>query len=107
LGLIGNNVFRGRDQLGLAFSQPIKISSGDVTYSIPNSRFANGDIGFDTERVNLSETNATERNIEGYYRTMLTDKLELGGFMSYRQNPNHVSDQGDDTIVMATVRFWK
>ena len=107
LGLIGSNVFRSRDQLGFAFSQPIKIRAGDVTLSIPNSRFANGDVGFDTERINLSDTNATERNVEAYYRTMLTDKLELGGFMSYRQNPNHVSDQGDDAIVMATLRFWK
>lgn len=107
LGLVGNNVLRERDQIGFAFSQPIKIRSGAVNYAIPNSRFANGDVGFDTERVNLSETNATERNVEGYYRTMLSDKLELGGFVSYRQNPNHVSDHGDDTIVMATVRFWK
>jgi len=107
LGLIGNNLFRSRDQLGFAFSQPIKINSGDVTYAIPTSRLADGGIGFDTERVNLSETNATEKNLEAYYRTMVTDKLELGGFMSYRQNPNHVSDFGNDAIVMATLRFWK
>ncbi len=107
LGLIGNNLFRERDQLGIAFSQPLKIRSGEVDYSVPNHRLANGDIGFDTERVNLSETNATERNVEAYYRTMLSDNMELGGFVSYRQNPNHVSDYGDDTILMATLRFWQ
>ena len=107
LGIIGNNVFRAKDQIGFAFSQPLKIQSGEVDYSIPVGRLADTSIGFDTERVNLSDTNATERNLEAYYRTMLSDKIELGGFMSYRQNPNHVSDNGDDAIVMATIRFWK
>ncbi|GHA11666.1 hypothetical protein GCM10008090_21800 [Arenicella chitinivorans] len=107
IGLIGNNVFRAKDQLGLAWSQPIKIQSGAVNYSVPDTRLSNGDIGFNTERINLSDTSATERNLEAYYRTMLSDKWELGGFVSYRQNPNHVSGLGDDTIVMATLRLWQ
>jgi len=107
LGLVGNNVWRDHDQFGLAFAQPLKIQSGQVDYSIPFSRLENGNIGFDTERVNLADTNATEHVVEAYYRTMLTDKFELGAFMSYRQNPNHVSDHGDDAVVMATVRFWQ
>lgn len=107
VGLIGNNVFRAKDQIGFAFSQPLKIQSGEVDYSIPTGRLADTTIGFDTERVNLSQTNATERSLEAYYRTMWSDKVELGGFMSYRQNPNHVSDNGDEAIVMATIRFWK
>lgn len=107
LGLIGNNVWRAKDQFGLAFSQPLKIQKGEVNYAIPVGRLNNGDIGFDTERVNLADTNATEQSLEMYYRTMLTDKFELGGFLSYRQNPNHVSDHGDDAVIMATVRFWQ
>ena len=105
VGAIGNNVFRKKDQIGLAFSQPLKIREGALNYSIPVGRFANGDVRFDTERVNLSDTNATERSLEGYYRTMLTDRLELGGFFSYRSNPNHVSDHGDEALVMATLRW--
>jgi len=107
VGVIGNNVFRGRDQVGFAFSQPLKVQSGSVDYSIPISRLSTGDIGFDTERVNLSDTNATEQTIEAYYRTMLSEKVEVGGFMSYRKNPNHISDRGDEGIVMATIRFWQ
>lgn len=105
LGLVGNNVFRAKDQIGFAMSQPLKIRSGGVDYSIPNARELNGNIGFDRERINLSETGATEQNIEGYYRTMLNDKLELGSFFSFRQNPNHVSDNGDDLLLMATLRY--
>lgn len=105
IGLVGNNVFRKRDQFGVAVSQPLKVRSGDVAYSIPTGRFANGHVRFDTERVNLANTNATETSVDAYYRTKLSDRLELGGFMSFRHNPNHVSDYGDDTIVMATLRY--
>jgi len=107
LGLIGNNVFRAKDQVGLAFSQPLKVRSGSVDYSIPVGRLDSGRIGFDTERINLSDTDATEQTVEAYYRTMLSDRLELGGFMSYRRNPNHISDRGNEGIVMATLRFWQ
>jgi len=107
LGLIGNGVFRSRDQFGLAFSQPLKIRSGAVDYSIPTGRSVSGLLNFDTERVSLSETNATERKLEAYYRTKLSDRLEVGGFFSYRHNPNHVSDRGDDALAMATIRFWQ
>jgi hypothetical protein len=105
LGIVGNNVFRAADQVGFAMSQPLKIRSGGVDYSIPDSRKLNGNIGFDRERINLSETGATERNVEAYYRTMLNDKLELGSFISYRQNPNHVGDNGDELLLMATLRY--
>lgn len=107
LGLIGNNVWRANDQFGLAFSQPLKVQKGEVNYSIPVGRLNSGDIGFDTERVNLADANATEHSLEMYYRTMLTERFELGAFMTYRQNPNHVSDHGDDAVIMATVRFWQ
>ncbi|NND00875.1 MAG: S8/S53 family peptidase [Gammaproteobacteria bacterium] len=105
MGLVANDLFRDHDQMGVAFSQPLKIRSGSVDYSIPIGRSPNGNIAFDRERINLSETGATEHALEGYYRTMLTEKLELGNFVSFRQNPNHVSDGGDELLFMATLRY--
>ena len=105
LGLIGNNVFRGKDQIGFSVSQPLKVRSGAVDYSIPVGRELNGNITFDSERINLSETGATEQSLEGYYRTMLNKRLELGSFIAYRKNPNHVSDHGNELLFMATLRF--
>ena len=105
LGMIGNDVFRDQDQIGFAFSQPLKIRSGSVNYSIPTDQDANFNIVFNSERVDLSATAATEHNLEAYYRTMLSDRLELGSFISYRDNPNHVSDQGNDFLMMATLKF--
>ena len=105
LGIIGNDIFRDQDQIGFAFSQPLKIRSGGVDYSIPQGREINGDIAFANERVNLADTGATEHSLEGYYRTMLSSKLELGSFFSYRQNPNHISTDGDELLVMATLRY--
>ena len=105
VGVIGNNVWRGQDQLGFSISQPLKILSGNVNLSIPTHRDFSGAIAFDRERINLGETNATEQRLEGYYRTMLTDKLELGSFLSFRRNPNHVSDYGNEMLFMATLRY--
>ncbi len=107
VGAIGNNVFRRKDQIGFAVSQPLKVREGSLDYSIPVGRFSNGDVRFDTERVNLADTSATETRLEAYYRTMLTDRLELGGFISYRDNPNHVNIHGDEAMVMATLRWWQ
>ncbi len=107
VGAVGSNVFRSRDQIGFAVSQPLKVREGALDYSIPVGRFSNGDVRFDTERVNLADTNATERSIEGYYRTMLSENVELGGFLRYRMNPNHVSDHGDDAMMMLTLRWWQ
>ncbi len=105
LGVIGNDVFRKQDQMGIAFAQPLKIRSGFVDFSLPTGRAASGDILFDREQINLADTGATERSLEGYYRTKLSDKLELGSFLSYRQNPNHVANEGNELLIMATLRY--
>lgn len=105
LGLIGNNVWRTQDQIGLAFSQPLKIRSGGVDYALPTRRAASGDILFDRERINLADTGATERSLEGYYRTQLNEHIEVGSFVAYRQNPNHVADEGNELLLMATLRY--
>jgi hypothetical protein len=105
IGLVGNDIFRSKDQFGLAFSQPLKVRSGAVDYSLPVGREINGDVRFDRERINLSETGATERSIEAYYRTKITKNIELGSFVAYRQNPNHVIENGNDVLMMATLRY--
>lgn len=107
VGLIGNNVFRAKDQMGFAFSQPLKIRSGSVNYSIPTGQDVDYNILFNTERVNLSDTQATEHNFEAYYRTMLNDKIEFGSFLSFRDNPNHVSELGDELLLMATLKLHR
>lgn len=105
LGLIGNDIFRQQDQFGLALSQPLKVRSGYVDYALPTGRAANGDIEFDRDYVNLADTGATERSLEGYYRTKLANDIELGAFVAYRQNPNHVDENGNELLMMATLRF--
>ena len=106
IGLIGNNLFRKQDQIGFSFTQPLKIRSGNVDYSVPINRGLDRVINFDIQTVNLSDTNATEHVVDAYYRTMLTDHFEFGSYLSYRINPNHVSDQGNDVLMMATLKYW-
>ena len=84
--------------------QPLKITSGHVDYSIPKHYNLDGSIHFDIDRINLADSGATEHTVETYYRTKLTDKLEVGSYFSYRHNPNHSAEFGDDFIVMGTLR---
>lgn len=107
IGLVGNNVLRDRDQFGIAFLQPLKVTSGHVDYSIPKHYNVDGSIHFDTDRINLADSGATERSIETYYRTKLTDKVELGSYFTYRHNPNHSAEFDNDYIVMATMRYYQ
>lgn len=107
IGLVGNNVLRDRDQFGIAFLQPLKVTSGHVDYSIPKHYNVDGSIHFDTDRINLADSGATERSVETYYRTKLTDKVELGSYFTYRHNPNHSAEFDNDYIVMATMRYYQ
>lgn len=105
VGLVGNSIWRQQDQFGIAFLQPLKITSGHVDYSIPEHYNLDGSIHFDTDRVNLADSGATERSVETYYRTKLTDKVEVGSYFTYRHNPNHSAEFDDDYMVMATLRY--
>ncbi|MEO0368971.1 MAG: hypothetical protein AAF197_09330, partial [Pseudomonadota bacterium] len=105
LGVIGNNVFSRSDQLGFSLSQPLKIRSGALDYSIPVARDQFGDIAFDTERINLGASDGTETRVEMYYRSQVSDVLELGSFLSFRDNPNHVRSEPDELVVMLTLRY--
>lgn len=105
VGLLGNSIFNRQDQLGIAFAQPLKIRSGFVDMALPTGRALSGDILFDREHINLADTGATERSIEGYYRTKLNEALDFGAFAGYRSNPNHSTEQGSDWLVMATLQY--
>ena len=105
LGLVANDVWSRSDQFGVSISQPLKINSGGLDYSIPIQRDSFGDIAFDTERVNLGDVDSSEQRYEMYYRNQVSSKMEVGAFLSFRDDPNHVSTEGDETILMFTLRY--
>ncbi len=105
VGLVSNNVWSHRDQFGISVSQPLKISAGALDYSIPIQRDQFGDIAFDTERVNLGDTDSTEQRFEAYYRNKLDQKLEVGAFLTYRDDPNHIRASGDELTLMFTLKI--
>jgi len=66
VGLVTNKVWSHSDQFGISVSQPLKVQSGSLNYSIPVQRDQFGDIAFDTERVNLGEADSSEQRFEIY-----------------------------------------
>lgn len=104
MGLLGRELFRKGDKYGLAFSQPLRIDSGEVDYSVPYARDYYGTILKNTERVSLVPE-ASERMLEGFYATKLGKRFELGTFFTVRENPNHEAASNMDYSIMATLRL--
>jgi hypothetical protein len=105
VGLVSNNVWSYRDQIGISMSQPLKVKSGSLDYSIPVQRDQFGDIAFDTERLNLGDTDSSEQRFEAYYRNKLDQNIEVGAFLTFRDDPNHMSTSGDELTLMFTLKY--
>ncbi|HAU68816.1 MAG: S8 family serine peptidase [Arenicella sp.] len=105
VGLVTNKVWSHSDQFGISVSQPLKVQSGSLNYSIPVQRDQFGDIAFDTERVNLGEADSSEQRFEMYYRNKVDQKLELGAFLTFRDDPNHTTAADDELTVMFTLKY--
>ena len=104
LGLLGRKLFKHDDQFGIAFSQPLRIDSGEVDYALPYARDYYGNILKNVERISLAPQ-AAERMLEGFYRTKVGKRFELGTFFTLRENPNHFAEEEMDYTVMATLRL--
>jgi hypothetical protein len=105
IGLIANKIFSTADQLGFAVSKPLQFSSGSATFSVPTARDYSGKILFDSSRIDLSETGATEHVLDLYYRNRIGKRTDVGVYFSYRHNPNHTDVEDDEAILLATLRY--
>jgi len=104
MGIIANKLFNADDQFGVAVTKPLQFTSGSATFSVPTARDFDGSVVFDSSRIQLSDTGATEHVLDMYYRTQVNRKMDLGAYLSYRHNPNHV-DAESDALLMATLRY--
>jgi hypothetical protein len=104
LGVIADGVFSERDQVGVAVSQPLRITGGEVDYSVPYGLDNERNILKDTQRISLSPE-GHERTIETYYRYRVSDTAEVGAYFMARTDPYHFKDEHTDYSVMTTLRL--
>lgn len=103
VGLVSDEVLYKGDQMGLAFSRPLRVTGGEVDLSVPYARDFEGNIYRNTDRVSL-EPGGNEYTLESYYLHQLDRRSSLGAYVMLRREPNHVADSGTDVTVLGSYR---
>lgn len=103
VGVVADEVFDRGDQVGVAFSQPLRVTDGEVDLNVPYARDFEGNIFKDSERIGL-EPEGKEYALESYYLHPLGHRASIGAYVMLRQEPNHVAESGADLTVLASYR---
>jgi hypothetical protein len=104
VGVLANNVFSARDQIGVALSQPLRVSDGEVDMHIPYARDFEGKIYKHVDRIGL-EPDGVERTVETYYRFRLGRSALLGAHLMLQDQPNHLKDADTEVTFLATMKL--
>ncbi|MGA8260189.1 MAG: S8 family serine peptidase [Arenicellales bacterium] len=103
LGLVADEVFHRGDQLGVAVSQPLRVTRGQVDLQVPYARDLAGNIYTSDQRVSLVP-NGTEYALESYYLRDLGRRSSVGAYFMLRSQPDNVAGAGPDVTVLASYR---
>lgn len=102
VGFSTSRVWRPQDRLGLTFSIPARVTSGDGALSGSVTQVIDGGVlSYSTQTLNLRPT-ATERNTELTYTTMFGKDGRLGkvtGAVMWRINPGHDATAPSDWLI--------
>jgi len=103
IGMVAERLFGTRDQAGVAFSRPLRVTGGEVDMSVPYARDFEGNIYADTDRISL-EPAGREYTLESYYLHPLGRRSSLGAYVMLRREPNHVAGAGTELTFLASYR---
>jgi len=104
LGLLASNVMRRHDRLGVAVTQPLRITSGSADLTVPASMDLDGNIHYyDTDRVGLNP-DGNELDVELSYQMPLGRSSQFATYFLYQNEPLHVQDAGDSVTVYAVLQ---
>lgn len=101
-GLIRADAWRSGDRLSLTLSQPLRASSGTMTFDVPVGNDAAGQMHYETRGLEL-RTSGRELRTELSYVTPVGRHKEVGVVLAHRQQPDHDANAPDDS--MAAVRW--
>ncbi len=104
LGFLFDNIARDQDRLGFAVSQPLKVVSGEVNLTVPQSRSLDNVILSAQERVDLG-SGERELAVEAFYRMWVGKKLRFTTHVMHRINPEHVTEAPSETSVLGILKY--
>ena len=82
---------------GMAYTEPMRITSGDVLISVSTGRNLNGGVTLASERVSL-ESSGKERNYELFFKQNLENKDSITLNYIYSSEPNHIASNPDEQL---------
>lgn len=103
VGVVADEVFDRGDQMGVAFSRPLRVTDGEVDLDVPYARDFEGNIYSDSKRISL-EPGGREYTLESYYLHPVGRRGSVGAYVMLRRERNHVEGSGADVSVLASYR---
>lgn len=102
LGLVGRGLFNRSDMLGVAVSQPLRVSSGSGVLNIPFSSSI-GNIG--TRRVSWDMApDDAEIDLEVFYQRSIGRNTQIGAWFLFQDSPFHSSEVEDRMSFFTTLK---
>jgi len=102
LGIVNHDIFRSHDTFGMAWSQPLRATNGEVTLDLPVRIDADNNIYRSSERIDL-EPEGREQDFEVYYAADLGKRSHLGAHFLYQHEPQHNADASDAKTFLLTM----
>ena len=104
VGLIADDMFTRHDQVGIAWSQPLRVTDGSADLNVPTSQnLRTGAVHSTSGRVSLVPEGA-EHALEAYYRFRINDNTNLTSYLMYQQEPLHDGEASGATTLFATLQ---
>ncbi|HEC13564.1 MAG TPA: hypothetical protein ENI80_10010 [Acidiferrobacteraceae bacterium] len=104
LGVLARNMWRRGDRLGIAVTQPLRLTSGQADLTVPQTIDFQGNIGLsDTNRVGLNP-DGSELDIEVSYQWLVGHTTKFASYFQYRNEPYHAKSSGAGYTFYTVVR---
>jgi len=99
VGFSKTAVFTDADKLGLVVSIPNHTVNGSAALNIPVSRDMDGNIGYQSQSLNLTGT-GTETDIQAYWTNRFAEGNKLNLAAGVRLQPDGNADAAPDAVAM-------
>lgn len=104
IGAIRHNLAMEGDRFGFVINQPLRVSGGSASLSLPNGVSSSYVVSFSDVNASLTPT-GRELDLEAFYAAPLDEQTQLNASLMYRNQPDHVKDA--DGEVQALVRWQR
>jgi hypothetical protein len=98
MGVMFDNVARGRDRIGFAVSQPLKITDGFVDMTVPYSIDAANNVVSNSDRVDLG-SGGRELALESFYRMWAGKNTRFTTYFMHQRNASNMAGSTANTVL--------